>query len=232
MKFAFRRPGASMVVAVIALVVATAGTSYAALTLPKNSVGTKQLRNGAVTTAKLAANSVNSTRLANNSVTATKLANGLTVPNALSANNAVNATTATNATNAVNATTATNATNAAELGGAPASAWEPRVLWAYVSAAGNVMETNNSAIKVVSHPFLGGYYVQFPETAEGKVIEVTPHDDENDRIFSAEAAPCGTDNTPAEISCASPYDSPSNVYVAMYDTSGYVDNGFYIAVIE
>ncbi len=43
----------SNAIALVALFVALGGTSYAALTLPKNSVGTKQLRNGAVTAAKV-----------------------------------------------------------------------------------------------------------------------------------------------------------------------------------
>ena len=42
-----------MVIAMIALVVAAAGGGYAAAKLPKNSVGTAQLRNGAVTSAKV-----------------------------------------------------------------------------------------------------------------------------------------------------------------------------------
>jgi hypothetical protein len=44
--------------ATIALFVALGGTSYAALSLPAGSVGTKQLKNGAVTKAKLARGAV------------------------------------------------------------------------------------------------------------------------------------------------------------------------------
>ena len=40
-------------IALVALFVALGGTSYAALSLPAGSVGTKQLRNGAVTPAKI-----------------------------------------------------------------------------------------------------------------------------------------------------------------------------------
>ena len=43
----------ALVISLIALFVALGGTSYAALTLPANSVGTKQLKNGSVTGAKL-----------------------------------------------------------------------------------------------------------------------------------------------------------------------------------
>lgn len=43
-----RKPSPAIVVSIIALVVAMGGTGYAAITLPKNSVGSKQLRRGAV----------------------------------------------------------------------------------------------------------------------------------------------------------------------------------------
>ena len=48
----------SMVVACIALVVALGGASYAAVAIPKNSIGTTQLRKKAVTGSRLAANAV------------------------------------------------------------------------------------------------------------------------------------------------------------------------------
>src|SRR4051794_12093839 len=49
----FRLPSPSMTVACVALAVALGGTSYAAIKIPRNSVGTKQLRNSAVTSAKV-----------------------------------------------------------------------------------------------------------------------------------------------------------------------------------
>src|SRR4051794_7093329 len=49
----FRRPTPATVIALIALFVALGGTGYAALKLPKNSVGTKQLKANAVTGAKV-----------------------------------------------------------------------------------------------------------------------------------------------------------------------------------
>ncbi len=48
-----RGPSASMVVAIIALVVALGGTSYAAINLPKGSVGPKQIRKNAVNSVKV-----------------------------------------------------------------------------------------------------------------------------------------------------------------------------------
>ncbi|MEA2421652.1 MAG: hypothetical protein QOF55_751 [Thermoleophilaceae bacterium] len=50
----FRRPSPAMTVALIALFVALGGTGYAALKLPKNSVGSKQIKKNAVTSSKVA----------------------------------------------------------------------------------------------------------------------------------------------------------------------------------
>jgi hypothetical protein len=96
-----RAPSPALVVSVVTLIIALGGTSYAAFTLPNNSVGTQQLKNGAVTTKKIK----------NGAVTASKIdTSGLTVPSALHANGT------DNATNAVHADTANRATTA---GGAP-----------------------------------------------------------------------------------------------------------------
>jgi hypothetical protein len=124
-----RAPSPALVVSVVALVVALGGTSYAAFSLPKNSVGTKQLKTNAVTARKIK----------NGSVTASKIdTSGLTVPNAQHANHANSADSATDATNAASAT---NATDAAELGGAGASAY---VKSAGVIPAGDLAGTYGS----------------------------------------------------------------------------------------
>jgi hypothetical protein len=79
------RPSPALVISLIALFVALGGTSYAAYTLPANSVGTKQLKNAAVTGPKIK----------NGSVTASKInAAGLTVPSADHATSADSATSA------------------------------------------------------------------------------------------------------------------------------------------
>jgi hypothetical protein len=54
MKRRLRAPSPAFVISLVALFVALGGTSYAATHLPKNSVGTKQLKNKAVTPAKIA----------------------------------------------------------------------------------------------------------------------------------------------------------------------------------
>jgi len=67
-------PSPALAVSFVALVVSLGGTSYAALSLPRNSVGTNQIGNGAVTVRKIR----------NGAVTAAKIDTaGLTVPNAL-----------------------------------------------------------------------------------------------------------------------------------------------------
>ena len=48
-----RRITPSLIVSVIALVVALGGASYAAIQIPKNSVGTKQIKNRAVNSNKV-----------------------------------------------------------------------------------------------------------------------------------------------------------------------------------
>jgi hypothetical protein len=48
------KPSPATVISVIALLLAMGGTGYAAMTIPKQSVGTAQLRNGAVTPQKIA----------------------------------------------------------------------------------------------------------------------------------------------------------------------------------
>jgi hypothetical protein len=114
----FRRPSPALVVSTIALIVALGGTSYAAFSLPKNSIGSKQLKNGIVTGSKIANSAVTTSKIKNGAITTRKLGNGavtarqlnvagVTVPNALHANSADAATNATNADNATNAGAAT-----------------------------------------------------------------------------------------------------------------------------
>ncbi|MDA0178838.1 hypothetical protein OJ997_00905 [Solirubrobacter phytolaccae] len=64
------RPSPAMVVAVVALVASLGGTSYAAATLAKNSVGSPQLKTGAVKTADLGANAVTAAKVKNGSLLA------------------------------------------------------------------------------------------------------------------------------------------------------------------
>src|SRR5689334_1145764 len=96
------------VIATIALFVALGGASYAATNLPKNSVGTNQIRNLAISAAKLKGAAVTAPKIAKEAVTGgkVKLSTLGTVPSAQRASSAEQAT---------------NAENAEKLGGATAA---------------------------------------------------------------------------------------------------------------
>src|SRR4051812_3282493 len=136
-RFRLQRPSPAMAVALLSLVVAMGGTGYAAINLPKNSVGTKQIKRNAVVSSKvkkdtLTGDDVNESRLgavpaagrADSAGNADQL--GGKAPDAYvesgqkvgqsehadTADTATSATTADTATSATSATNATNATNA------------------------------------------------------------------------------------------------------------------------
>jgi hypothetical protein len=93
------------VMATIAVFIALGGASYAAVKLPKNSVGTKQLKSGAVTGAKIKQGSVTAANiapgvLAQPAIDPSKLG---TVPTAVDAANAAHATSADSAARAESA---------------------------------------------------------------------------------------------------------------------------------
>ena len=58
------KPSPAFVLALVALFVALGGTSYAALSIPANSVGSKQLKKNAVTTKKIKNGAVTASKLA------------------------------------------------------------------------------------------------------------------------------------------------------------------------
>jgi hypothetical protein len=63
-----RRPSAALLVSCVALFVSLGGASYAAVTIPNNSVGAAQIKKNAVTNSKLSNNSVTFKKIAPNSV--------------------------------------------------------------------------------------------------------------------------------------------------------------------
>jgi hypothetical protein len=64
------RPSAALVVSIVALMVALGGTSYAALMLPRNSVGAKQLKRGSVTGTKIKSGAVTAAKVRTGSLLA------------------------------------------------------------------------------------------------------------------------------------------------------------------
>lgn len=61
--FRLHRPSAPLLISVVALFFALGGASYAAITIPNNSVGNKQIRNNAVTYQKIAPGTIGSARI-------------------------------------------------------------------------------------------------------------------------------------------------------------------------
>lgn len=68
-------PSPAMVVATVALFVALGGVGYAAVTLPRASVGSAQLRTAAVTETKIADAAVRSFKIRTNAISTTKVKN-------------------------------------------------------------------------------------------------------------------------------------------------------------
>ncbi len=68
-----RRPSPAMVVAIVALFMATGGASYAAVALPASSVGSTQLKTFAVTNPKLATGAVGTNKIMPAAVTYSKI---------------------------------------------------------------------------------------------------------------------------------------------------------------
>jgi hypothetical protein len=98
------------VLSAIALIVSLGGTAYASGLVGRNSVGTKQLRNGAVTSKKLQNKAVTTRKIRNRAVTAAKIdTRGLTVPSAVHADSASSAGIAFNAGHATTANLAISA---------------------------------------------------------------------------------------------------------------------------
>ena len=75
-RIGYRRPSPSLMLAFVALLVALGGTSYAAITLPTNSVGTKQLKKNAVTSAKIRNGAVTRADIRKGAVNSAKVADG------------------------------------------------------------------------------------------------------------------------------------------------------------
>ena len=66
-------PSPAMIVACVALFIAMGGTSYAAVTLAANSVGTKQIKKNAVTSAKIKSAAVTAAKVKDGTLTGAKI---------------------------------------------------------------------------------------------------------------------------------------------------------------
>ncbi|HZD87802.1 MAG TPA: hypothetical protein VE088_07335 [Gaiellaceae bacterium] len=211
-----RKPSPALVISLIALFVALGGTSYAALRLPKNSVGTKQLRNGAVTGKKIR----------NGAITAGKIKpKGLTVP---VATHAVVADTATNAA-AVGGIAAAqlqrSITGTCSAGSAirvvasdgtvTCEAVGSTVLWAVVNADGSIARSSGATGS--THPAAGKYDVTFDR-------------DVSACAYTATIGPASSGSAQGETDVAA--QPPDGVAVETLDTTGTnADLPFHLMVV-
>lgn len=106
------RPSPALVVALIALFVALGGTSYAAFKIPRNSVGTAQLKAGSVSNGKIRNGAVSAAKINPTGLTVPKAVDAKHADSATSASTAEHATSADKASDASHATTARSATTA------------------------------------------------------------------------------------------------------------------------
>jgi hypothetical protein len=200
------------VIAMIALMVALAGTGYAATSLPRNSVGNAQLQANAVTTSKVKNGSLLKVDFAAN-----QIPKGPRGP--------------AGAPGPPGAPGAKGPTGPA---GPPATA---STKWAFVGKDGNLIIGSPGVVVVQSAP--GKYYVNFGSAVNGHAILTTPAFRDADPGFrgSVLAGVCGntgtTTPTPVDtITCL----NNNNTSTVLVTTSSAANNAaeshaFYIAVL-
>ena len=216
------RPSPALVISIIALIVAMGGTAYAGFSLPRNSVGSKQLKKNAVTNKKISNRAVTDSKIATGTITGDKIKLSTlgTVP---SANTANTATAANHATTADNATTAGNATT---VGGKP-------IRWVLVNATGSIV-SQSGGFSIADHPTAGEYIMAAGSTVTGHAIVASDAfaSDTSKRGVTV-AGPCGTGAD--GISCAgfSPaFNDGSHIFVGTTATnnSTTADHSFYLVL--
>ena len=204
-----RRPSAAMVVACSALLVALGGTSVAAVSqfVPRNSVGTVQLKDNAVATAKLRNNSITSPKVRNRSLLAVDFAVGQ-IP--------------------VGPAGPTGAAGPAGPAGAQGPAG-PQGRWAHVLETGAIASQSGGV--TVIHGGLGFWFVTFSgATVIDKPVLVSasrlsgtfPPD-------SIEATPCG--GPPQGVACAQSNNANTVIVNAADHAGASDDTAFYVMVV-
>jgi hypothetical protein len=145
------RVSPATVIACVALLVALGSTGYAAATLPRNSVGSSQLKNGAVTNTKLATNAVTTSKVKNGSLLRSDFKSGQ-VP--------------TGPRGPVGPPGPAGARGPTGPAGPSVSS-----SWALVSGAGSLIAGSPGV--TVQHPSTGIYFVVFPSAVSGHAILAT-----------------------------------------------------------
>jgi hypothetical protein len=195
----------------IALLVALAGTGYAATSLPPNSVGNAQLQNNAVTTSKVKNFSLLKVDFAPGQVP--KGPRGSTGPPGTPG--------------------APGARGPTGPAGAPGT---PATKWALVGPQGVVVASSTPA-PVVVQSGIGKYYVNFGSAVNGHAIVVSPASRDNDNgvrgVVFATICGGGSATSPADTSTCVINNNTSTVFVTSLDNTNsvFANHGFYIAVL-
>ena len=205
------RPSPAMVIATIALLVALAGTGYAATSLPANSVGNRQLQNNAVTSAKVKDHSLLSVDIAPG-----QIPRGPRGPQGLPGLPGAQGAKGTTGPQGPSATSSTK--------------------WALIGKDGNVIASSTPAPAVVQSG-LGQYYVSFGSAVTGHAIIVSSasRDADNGNRGTVYATICGTtgSSSPPDTSTCALNNSTSFVYVTTLNNGNTTpaSHPFYIAVL-
>jgi hypothetical protein len=201
-----RRPSPAIVIACAALLIALGGASYAATVLPRNSVGTAQLKNNAVTSRKVK----------NRSLLGVDFKRGQLPRGPRGSIGPTGATGARGPTGPRGPT------------GAAGTAGASNIRWALVRADATIV-AQSGGISITSHS-PGVYILNLGSAVNTKLILASPAQAGNDTAARGpvSAGPCG--GTPEGGVCPSGNDT-SHIRVLTYnagDVGG--DRAFYVAV--
>ncbi len=228
--FRLGRPSPALVISIVALIVALGGTSYAAFSVPKNSVGSKQLRKSAVTTKKIANGAVTDVKIGRGAVTSAKIANATITGKQINLGKLGTVPTATSAS---------HASDADALGGSPAAAYQTKILWARVGpsgtlTAGSGATSSGQLVGTTGKLIPGQYEVDFDRQVTNCAYEATIGSslENNDNLVD--------DNGPGLIYTEPRANNADAVFVATFKpnpskdlTGAYIgtNNAFHLAVI-
>lgn len=203
------RPTPATIIASIALLVALAGTGYAAATLPRNSVGNAQLQSNAVTSSKVKNGSLLKVDFKSGQIP-TGPRGPVGPPGPPGAPGAAGARGPTGPAGAPGAGAATQ--------------------WALVSGGGGIIAGSPGVS--VQHPSTGHYYVVFPSAVTGKPVLATQSLRNTDGFprggILATICGGGTDGSTCSVS-----NTTSTVHVVVEDNTNTTtaDHAFYVAVV-
>lgn len=189
-------------VAYLALFFALGGTSFAAVNaLPKNSVGSPQIKNGSIQKVDISKKTVSALH-------------GLRGPRGL-----------TGATGATGAAGAAGAAGIQGIQGPPG----PGIQWALVKADGSGLIDGTAGVTIQAHPFTGGYYLHFPSRVQGHPISLSIADIGSTGFPPGQitGASCGTGA--GAITCFSGTNTVNDMFVTITNNSDtQIDQSFFV----